>query len=444
MISSRTADIIIESLRAGEVPQEGLEHFAIGLDVLGAALEREFPRIEERRGRYRFIRGDYGTGKTFFLRYLSARARALGFVSTYVRVSYPELPLHQPIAIYRALVSGLGKGDKTDGALKDLVEQWLFTIGERVSDPGIGKGISDEDPRFPDAVADEVRVALGPIAEAAPAMAQGLAAYARASLNGEHDIARGLLQWIGGDEKVAAQIKKKALQTGKLANLDSLPMLRALSELIRQSGYRGLVVLLDEAERLTRVNRLDQRTSGLQTLQNWIGALDSGQLPGVLFVVAGTSTFFTSPRGVPLLPPLQQRIGTIDDSGFPDLDAVLVSLPPFDRDRLLEAGKRVRQVFETLHPGASLKCDDTFLEGLVSVLTEAFHGHVEVTPRRFLRELVSVLSRVRQYADYEPARQYTFDGRTGAEGLAPAERLALEGGDVRSADTLDLPAEIDL
>lgn len=61
-IDPRIADIIIESLRAGEVPREGLEHFATGIDAHVAALEEELARIADQRGRYRFLRGEYGAG----------------------------------------------------------------------------------------------------------------------------------------------------------------------------------------------------------------------------------------------------------------------------------------------------------------------------------------------------------------------------------------------
>ena len=51
-IPTRVADVIVESLRAGEVPQEGLEHFATGIETHAAAVERDLLRIADRRGRY--------------------------------------------------------------------------------------------------------------------------------------------------------------------------------------------------------------------------------------------------------------------------------------------------------------------------------------------------------------------------------------------------------
>ena len=443
-INPRTADIIIESLRAGEVPQEGLEHYATGIDAQVAAFEQELERITDRRGRYRFLRGEYGAGKTFFLRFLAARARAKNYAAAYVRVSYPEVPLHKPAAIYQQVAASLGLGSKPDGALRDLLEHWLFEVSERVVDPDLGRGITDDDPAFPDAVAAEVRTMLGPIADAAPAMAQALAGYARATLAGEHDVARGLLQWLSGDEKVAASAKRTAHLIGKVGQLDALAMLRGLAQLVRQCGYSGLVILIDEVERLVKVPRTDMRQAGLQTLQNWMGALDAGQLPGVLVVVAGTTSFYDSPRGVPLLEPLEQRIGRLDDGPFPDMDAIQLRLPAFDRQRLERVGLQVRDIYTTLHPELEARASDELVAHLAGALAQAFGGKVEVTPRRFLRELIGVLGRLRQHDAYDPFVHYSFDSSGGDLPMDIQERAILEGQDLRAVEEAELPMELDL
>ncbi|MBK9263287.1 MAG: BREX system ATP-binding protein BrxD [Polyangiaceae bacterium] len=444
-VDPRTADIIIESLRAGEVPREGLEHFATGIDAHVAALEEEFARITDGRGRYRFLRGEYGAGKTFFLRNIAARARAEGFVATYVRVSYPEVPLHQPVAMYRAITSGLGVHHKMDNALRDLVDQWLYKISERVADPDLGRGLADDHPQFAEAMAEESRRMLGIVADAAPAFAQALDAYARASLRGDTEIARSMLQWLSGDDKVAASARKQALITGKLGHQDVLGMLRALSTMVTQAGYRGLVVLIDEVERLVKLPRSDSRKTGLELIQNWMGALDAGQWPHALMVVAGTTSFFDSPRGVPMLEPLQQRIGPLNAGPFPDMDAVQLRLPPFDVARLLAVGKRVRELYEVCHAGTAHRVSDAFLERLAREVSGAFGGKVEVTPRRYLREVVSVLSRVRRYEAFVPEEHYAFQlDEAGAPALSDQERAAREGRSMVEAEQESLPESFDL
>lgn len=434
-----TADLVIEALRMGEVPAAGLEAFATGIDAHVAALSREFERIAARQGRIRFLRGDFGAGKTFFLRFLGASARREGFATAYVRVSYPEVPLHRPVALYRALATDLGVAEAPRGALRHILDQWLYQVCGRVENPPTGAGIAPGEPGYDEALQTEVKRALGPVSDASPAFAQALAGYAAASVAGEDDVARALLQWLGGDPKVAATAKRRALLVGQLDAPDVLPMLRGLATVVTQAGYRGLVVLVDEVERLVKLPRADARTSGLQLLQNWAGALSAGELPGTLLVVAGTTTFYESPRGVPSLEPLQQRIGTLDDGPFPDLDAVQIRLPAFDQARLLSVGRAVRRLYSALAPEAAARCDDRFIERLASEIGGAFGGRVSATPRRFLRELVGVLSRCKQYPDFDPHTGFKFKLAAQDPDLADAERAAIEGRDAGEVEREPLP-----
>lgn len=444
IVDPRIADIVIEALRVGEVPSEGQDAIATGIEAQVAALDKELPRIADGRGRARFLRGDFGAGKTFFLRYLGARARARGFASAYVRVSWPETPLNRPVALYRAVTANLGVQERPDGALRHVLDQWLYKVSERVMDPSLGHGLDPADPRFADAMDAEIKTLLGPVGDAAPAFAQALSAYAEASLAGEDDIARAFLQWLSGDPKVAASAKRRAHLVGTLDAPDVLGLLRGLSTVLVQAGYRGLVILLDEVERLVRLPRADLRKTGLELIQNWVGALEAGQLPHVLLVVAGTTTFFDSPRGVPMVEPLHQRIGALDEGPFPDLDAVQIRLPPFDRTRLTTVGRQVRALYETRYPGTTLRCDDAFLSRLAEEVTGAFGGRVETTPRRFLREVIGVLGRCQHYPDYDPHTHHKFVVAAGDKDLSDVERAAVEGRDASSAEEALLPDGFDL
>ncbi len=426
-VSARTADIVIEALRIGEVPHEGQDAIATGIDAQVSALDADLQRIADGRGRARFLRGEYGAGKTFFLRYLAARARRKGYAAAYVRIAYPEVPLHKPVALYREACAHLGVAEQPEGALRHILDQWLFKATERVMDPTLGSGLNPGDEGFDAALAGEVRTLLGPVADAAPAFAQALAGYAQASLAGENEVARALLQWLSGDAKVAATAKRRAHLAGQLSDVDALPMLRGLATVAHQAGYAGLVVVVDEVERLVRLSRTDLRKAGLEVVQNWLAAVEGGELPRTLLVIAGTTSFFDSPRGVPMVEPLRQRIGHLDDGPFEDLDAPQLRLPGFDRIRLVRVGQQVRDLYEVLHPGAVARCGDDFLGSLADDVAGAFGGNVETTPRRYLRELIGVLGRCRQHPDYDPRTHYAFKVSAADPTLSEVERAVIEG-----------------
>ncbi len=97
---------IFSALRTGAVPAKGLHHYATGLDPLMAAIEEELDYVsgQDGRGATKWIRGEYGSGKTFATRMLCAKARARRFATSEVQISVNDTPLHKLETVYRRLV----------------------------------------------------------------------------------------------------------------------------------------------------------------------------------------------------------------------------------------------------------------------------------------------------------------------------------------------------
>ena len=67
-VSPQRREEIIGALRRGTVPRRGVGSFAVGLDHLQAPLEEELRAVAGGGSGFKAIRGEYGTGKTFFAR----------------------------------------------------------------------------------------------------------------------------------------------------------------------------------------------------------------------------------------------------------------------------------------------------------------------------------------------------------------------------------------
>ena len=75
MISTARRDDIIGALRRGTVPSNGLDALAVGIDTFASTLNDELDSVAAGRWGFKAVRGEYGTGKTFFGRWLLERAR---------------------------------------------------------------------------------------------------------------------------------------------------------------------------------------------------------------------------------------------------------------------------------------------------------------------------------------------------------------------------------
>jgi hypothetical protein len=187
--------------------------------------------------------------------------------------------------------------------------------------------------------------------------------------------------------------------------------------------YKGLIIVIDEAETILRM-RSDSRHKSLNGLRQ-ISDM-SGDYPKLLWVFTGTPEFFDSKRGVAGLPPLHDRVRFIDQGRFTSLRQPQLGLTPFDEERLKNVAVRLRELYPAQDRGRLMeRVSDAFLDRLVTQVTEGFKGDVGVVPRQFLREFVNQMDTVDEHEDYVPMEQYGFN--PGSENLLPEEQSVVSG-----------------
>ena len=103
-ISPQRRQEILSALGRGTVPRRSLDVFVVGLNRFEVAIDEELSRAKEGGAVFKAIRGEYGSGKTFFGRWLQERGKKLGFATTEVQVSETETPLHRLETVYRRAI----------------------------------------------------------------------------------------------------------------------------------------------------------------------------------------------------------------------------------------------------------------------------------------------------------------------------------------------------
>ena len=187
---------------------------------------------------------------------------------------------------------------------------------------------------------------LSAISRATPQFALALRGYRRARAEDDAATADGLIAWLAGQPHVGAAAKKTAGIKGEVDHFAALSFLQGLLTVLRDSGYAGLVLVLDEIETLQRV-RGDVREKGLNALRQLVDEVDAGRFPGLYLVITGTPAFYDGPQGIRRLEPLAQRLH-VDfqtDARFDSPRAVQVRLPGFTHDRLVEVGRTIRDLY---------------------------------------------------------------------------------------------------
>lgn len=436
MISAARREDIVSALRRGTVPSSGLDALAVGIDAFGSTLTEELASVASGRGGFKAVRGEYGTGKTFFGRWLQERARSMGFAATEVQINETETPLHRLETVYRRLVEHLGTADTASSAFRSVIDGWFYALEQDVlADPGVDPDDAAGLLQRTDAL---MEARLSAISKTAPAFSAVLRTYRQALASGDLSLADGLISWLAGQPNVAASVKRAAAIKGDLDHFGASNFLVGLLTILRDSGFSGLVLVLDEVETLQRM-RTDTREKGLNALRQWIDEIDAGRYPGLYLVVTGTPAFFDGPQGVQRLAPLAQRLhvdfGT--DRRFDNPRAVQIRLATFDHSALLAVGRRVRDIYaqgRAQEQRIRTLVDDSYLDVLARAVAGGLGGKVGVAPRLFLKKLVAdVLDRVDLHPDFDPRQHYSL---TLAETEMSAAERAAAG--ANSVDDIEL------
>lgn len=408
-ISPQRRTEILDALRRGTVPAQGLDALAVGLDRFVGTFDEELDRVASGAGVFKAIRGEYGAGKTFITRWLAERAKARGLATSEVQISETDTPMHRYQTIYRRLVEQLSTSTVRTGGLRTVIDSWFFALEDEVL---AGGDIDPNDAALLTARTTELmEQRLGTVTRTAPAFSAVLRAYLAATNADDRPTADGLIAWLGGQPHVAAAVKKSAGIKGDLDHDAALSFLAGLLTILRDAGFGGLVLVLDEVETMQRM-RSDTRDKGLEALRKFIDDLYEGRFPGLYLVITGTPAFYDGAQGVQRLTPLAQRMHT-DFGGDPKFDnprAVQVRLQGFDLDALANVGARVRDLFAAgaAHPDrVNALCDDAYLLALAQAVTGELGAKVGIAPRLYVKKLVGeVLDRVDLFDDFDPRRDY--------------------------------------
>ena len=429
-VSPRRRREVLDALRRGTVPANGLDLLAVGLDRFAAAVDDELATVAGGGAVFKAVRGEYGAGKTFFARWLGERAKRGGMAVAEVQVSETETPLHRLETVYRRVCESLQTAELPPSAFRAVLDGWLFALEHESG--GAAEALLER--------------RLAEVSRTTPAFAAALRGYRSAQATGDEAEAEGLVAWLGGQPHVSAAIRRRAGVRGDLDHYGAFGFLQGLLTVLRDAGHPGLVLVLDEVETLQRV-RTDVREKALNALRQLVDEVDGGRFPGLYLLVTGTPAFFDGTQGMQRLPPLAQRLATdfTTDARFDNPRAVQLRLPGFSLESLREVGARVRDLYadgSSAPDRVAALVDDRYVADLAAAVAGSFGGRVGVAPRVFLKKLVGdVLDRVDQFDDFDPRAHYRLtvssaelsdverNAAAGAAGLAPASGAAETAGD---------------
>ncbi len=397
-INPRDIEHIFERLRSGVVPERGLEAFAVGIDRSRDEIRRQLELAGNNEGVFKFLRGGYGCGKTFMARLALLDAQAQGFATSFVVVSDNDLHFHRFDDVYRKVVQELATDRCDRGALGFIIDRWIARIEDATIDGGANPEAEDFDAQVQQRLEEDLASLTG--GKAPEDMARVLRSIFALKQQNDFAQASALLSWLSGSENVAASSKRIAGIKGDIGSKEAMDYLQGILAITKASGYKGLVIVIDEAETMLRM-KSDIRAKSLNGIRQICDAAD--RYPGLFWVFTGTPEFFDTNRGVAGLAPLHDRLKLIKTGNFANPRQPQLVLTPFDTERLKDVALKLRELYPTKQrKQLNKKVTPEFIDLLVAKVSEGFGGDVGIVPRQFLRQLVNILDLAATEPEFDP------------------------------------------
>ena len=387
-LKPRERDAIVQALRAGVVPKLGLRHIQVGRVREIEELVKDMERIADGGSAIRFVIGEYGSGKTFFMNLIRLVALEKGLVVMFADLA-PDRRIHatggQARGLYAEMARNLSTRTKPDGgALASVVERFVSQAHRDAEEKDVPTGTI-------------IRERLSYFEEFTGGFefAEVIRRYWEGHENGDDELKSAALRWLRGEFATRTDARKALGVRTIVDDASVYDHLKLMSAFVCEVGYKGLLVGLDEMVNLFKLTSSQARNANYEQILRILNDVLQGSAKNLGFLMGGTPEFLMNTRrGLYSYEALQSRLAenTFARDGLVDLSGPVVrlaSLTPEDLFVLLANVRRVMQDDETALP-------DTALEAFMNHCSDRIGEAYFRTPRNTVTAFVNLLSVLEQ------------------------------------------------
>jgi hypothetical protein len=389
--------LIHKLLNAPIAPGRDSYFLNVGTESIIDALDQNYFRgdLAEGIGCFKYLEGDYGSGKTQFINSLAQRAAENDVVTALVTVG-ADCPFNSPAAIFRAVMESFQPPVDADTrdlkGIEVLIDSW---IASRIRQLGAEPG---ED--VPELVQRQIEEQLGGLWKGAPdtQMASALTALSRRLLKtncgaNEAVADRELISWVRGDNIRSTALKASGLFE-PVRDDNAFRRLKTVIAFLRtRMAYRGFLIAFDEGTRTTSFRRGSvKQKQAIENLLTMINQNAEGEFGGVMFLYAATPDFRS--EVISTYRALQDRIGTVAFSRGSPLVPLINIEQANSEGVILQIGERLLSIFAKAY---DVEWDEGLQKANMKAIVEAQKDRLFETPkpRQFVYQYCRFLSNQR-------------------------------------------------
>lgn len=407
-IRPKDRDAVIQSLRAGVVPRTGQHLIQVGRVNEIAALIKDIERIADNGSGIRFVIGEYGSGKTFFLNLIRAIALEKRLVTAHADLN-PDRRLHatggQARSLYAEMMRNISTRSKPDGgAMQSIVERFVTEALKESKTSG----------KNPETVIHEKLEFLSEMVGGYD-FAHVIAAYWKGHDTGNEQLKADAIRWLRAEFTTKTDARNALGVRTIIDDGTFYDHLKLMSRFVRLAGFEGMLICLDELVNLYKLSNAQARNSNYEQILRILNDSLQGTAVGLGFIMGGTPDFLMDTRrGLYSYSALQSRLAenTFAVQGLVDYSGPVLRLSNLSPEDFYILLVKIRHVFaygnsaDYLLPDEALKA---FMEHCSKKIGDAYFR----TPRNTITSFVNLLSVLEQN------RQITWQDILGTVDIKP-------------------------
>lgn len=390
-IRPKDRDAVIQSLRAGVAPRHGQHLIQVGRALEIETLIQDIDRIADGGSTIRFVIGEYGAGKTFFLNLVRAVAMERKLVTANADLN-PDRRLHatggQARSLFAELMRNLSTRTKPDGgAMGGIVERFIATAKADAAAAGSATEVI-------------IRSRLAKLTEMVNGFdfADVIACYCKGFDEGNEQLKSDAIRWLRGEFSTRTEARQALGVRTIIDDASFYDQLKLFARFVRLAGYSGLVICLDELVNLYKLSNTQARNANYEQILRILNDSLQGSAEGLGFILGGTPEFLMDTRrGLFSYPALQSRLAenAFAKSGLVDFSGPVVRLASLSPEDFYVMLLKLRNVYAFGVPEKYLLPDEAiapFMAHCASRLGDSYFR----TPRTTITAFINLLAVLEQ------------------------------------------------
>jgi len=377
---------IFRSLRAGVVPRIGQQYIQVGREPEVTALIKDIDNVAEGGSAIRFIIGEYGSGKTFFLNLVRAIALQKGLVTSSVDLS-PNKRLYsktgQAKALYTELIRNLSTRTRQDGnAIEGIIQKFLSACSEEAETSG-------------QPVRNLIVKKLNPLTELPNGydFQKVLLTYYAGYERGNDDLCQESLRWLCGEYSSKLDAKRELDVRTIINDENYYTQLKLFARFVRIAGYKGLFLCLDEMVNIYKIQHPTTRNSNYEQLLGIVNDALQGESVGLGLIFGGTPEFHTDThRGMFSYEALRSRLAgnSFAKNGIVDFSGPVIALQRLDQNDVFVLLDKIRLLYANNEENKTLLPKEA-IEQFMNHCNKSLGSTCFRTPRNIITTFIHLL-----------------------------------------------------